>query len=313
MSERPVPQRGVLKPAIRVLLDDATAQLDTAGVGSPRVDAELLLSHVLNVPRSQLLCAPDPTDQEFGTFRTLLKRRVAREPLQHLTGEAYFRYLTLCVGPGVFIPRPETETLVDLALVELAEARARNSAGPLTVVDLCTGSGAIPLAIATESRGTRVLAVEYSHDAFEWAQQNVATHGAAVAVAGSTLELIEGDAQVATSLLSHLIGQVDVLTCNPPYIPNGAIPRDPEVRDFDPGLALYGGRDGLDIVRAVVDEAATLLRPGGLLLIEHGDEQGEAGGPLGVPAVVRASSRFGHVVDNPDLGGRPRVTSARRS
>ncbi len=299
--------------SIRPALAGATSKLEAAGVPSPAVDADLLLAHVLGIERSRLALTTTLTDQQLGEYENLVSRRAQREPLQYLTGEAYFRYLTLQVGPGVFVPRPETETLVDLALAELSAVRAGNKELSPVVVDLCTGSAAIPLAIATEFGGVRASAVEYASDALIWADRNVTAHAAQLANVGSTVDLFEGDACGAAALLAKLVGQVDVLTCNPPYIPSGAIPRDPEVRDFDPDVGLYGGVDGLEVVRAVVEQAAILVRSGGLLLIEHGDEQGEVGGPLGVPAVVRASVQFAEVTDHPDLGGRPRTTSARKA
>ncbi len=299
--------------SIRPVLAGATSKLEAAGVPSPAVDADLLLAHVLGIERSRLALITTLTDQQLDEYENLVSRRSQREPLQHLTGEAYFRYLTLQVGPGVFIPRPETETLVDLALAELETLRAHNAELSPVVVDLCTGSAAIPLAIATEFGGLRASAVEYASDALAWADRNVTAHAAQLAAVGSTVDLFEGDARRAAALLAKLVGQVDVLTCNPPYIPSAAIPRDSEVRDFDPDIALYGGVDGLEVVRAVVEQAAILLRPGGLLLIEHGDEQGETGGPLGVPAVVRTRGDFTSVTDDLDLGGRPRTTSARKA
>lgn len=298
--------------SVRALIRAASARLTEAGVPSPRVDAELLMAHVLGVPRSQLSSQAHPTPELAAEFRGLIDRRCLREPLQHLIGEAYFRYLTLAVGPGVFIPRPETETLVDIALAELASIRRTAPGGTSVVVDLCTGSAVIPLAMATEHRRVRATAVELSEPALVWARRNIADCADELADAESSCELVAGDARKAAELLPALVGEVDVLTCNPPYIPDDAIPRDPEVRDHDPALALYGGRDGLDIVRDVVDQAALLLKPGSLLLIEHGDEQGDAGGTTGVPTVVRANERFTDVRDHHDLAARPRVTTARR-
>ncbi|MFA7266403.1 MAG: peptide chain release factor N(5)-glutamine methyltransferase [Candidatus Nanopelagicales bacterium] len=294
------------------VLKRASTRLELAGVASPRVDAELLLVHVTGVQRSRLPILVTLTTEQLSDFDALLDRRCTREPLQHLTGEAYFRHLVLQVGPGVFIPRPETETLVDLALVELAALGARDASSPLVVVDLCTGSAAIPLAIATELTHVRATGVELSAEAFEWATRNVGAHSSELTAARSSLTLINGDAREAAALLHDLAGAVDLLTCNPPYIPAEAIPRDPEVRDFDPAIALYGGPDGLDVVRDVVEQAVTLLRPGGLLLLEHGDEQGEGGGTAGFPELARAAGGFTDVVDATDLAGRPRVTAARR-
>lgn len=298
--------------SVRSLVGEAARQLADAGVPSPDVDAQLLMAHVLAVPRAQLIVAPNPTAEQVDRYQHLVDRRSAREPLQHITGEAYFRHLRLHVGPGVFIPRPETEILVDIAIADLESVRRIDPTAPVTVVDLCTGSAAIPLAIATELSGVRATAVELSPDAAQWARRNIAAYDEQLAAAGSSVGLIVGDARTAATLLSALNGTVEIVTCNPPYIPDAAIPRDPEVRDYDPDIALYGGPDGLDIVRDIVDQAAFILKPGGLLLIEHGDEQGSDVDPAGVPATVAANTRFTDIRDHRDLGARPRVTSARR-
>lgn len=296
---------------VRALISDASQRLAQAGVPSPQVDAELLLAHVAGVTRPQLGLLDGLAPAQCDTFDRLVARRCTREPLQHLTGEAYFRHLTLQVGPGVFIPRPETETLVQLALDELA-SRQTPTERRLIVIDLCTGSGAIPLAIATECAGVEAIGMELSDDAYGWAQRNVAAHGAALEAAGSRVHLKCADARRAADLLPGYLDSVDVLTCNPPYIPDAAIPRDPEVRDHDPAMALYGGTDGLEVVRDVVGQAARLLRVGGLLLIEHGDQQGDVSGAQGVPLVIAEHADFTSVTDHRDLAGRPRVTSARR-
>ncbi len=297
---------------VRALLADASQRLAKAGVPSPQADAELLLAHAVGASRSQLTLLARVASAEQVAFEELITRRCNREPLQHLTGEAHFRHLTLQVGPGVFVPRPETETLVQLALDDLA-AISDHTDRPLVVVDLCTGSAAIPLSIATELGGVTAIGLELSDDAYAWAERNVAANGAALERARSSVELKCGDARQAAGLLPGYLGKVDVLTCNPPYIPDAAIPRDPEVRDFDPAVALYGGPDGLDVVRDVVAEAVKLLRPGGLLLIEHGDEQGHDAGSNGVPGVLNSQPSLVQIGDVCDLAGRPRVTSARRS
>ena len=297
--------------AVRELIVQGSSQLEAAHVPSPRVDAELLMAHTLGVERSQLIVQPSPSDEQIAEYLRLIGRRSAREPLQHLTGRAYFRHLELEVGPGVFIPRPETETLVDLVLTELKSRREAAVESELLVVDLCTGSAAIPLAIATECRAVSAVAVELSPDAFAWAQRNVVAHRDQLEAMGSRIELIRGDACDAAAILPADAGRADVVTCNPPYIPDGAIPRDPEVRDHDPAIALFGGADGLDIVRRVVEQAAKLLRPGGLLLIEHGDEQGFPSDGLGVPGVVARAPEFEATADHADLAGRPRVTTTR--
>lgn len=274
---------------------DAVAKLRAAGIDSAESDVRWLL-----------VAAGDDTEK----FRRMLERRATREPLQHILGEAWFRHLTLQVGPGVFVPRPETEVLVDLALSELSTIRDRAD-GELVVVDLCTGSGAIALSVAIEGGPLRAYAVEADPGAAEWAARNLVAHEDELAAAGSTLELHVADvADVLNGVLDELAGNVDVVTCNPPYIPSDAIPRDPEVRDHDPAMALYGGLDGLDVVRTVVDVAAGLLKPRGSLFIEHGDMQGNDAGALGVPAVLNDHGAFVSVVDHKDLTDRPRVTSA---
>jgi release factor glutamine methyltransferase len=216
-------------------------------------------------------------------------RRAAREPLQHLTGRAWFRHVELAVGPGVFVPRPETELLAGWAV----ESAARLDA-PL-VVDLCTGSGAIAKAVAHEVPQARVHAVELDEPAYRWAQRNLA---------GTGVDLRQGDFGTAFDDLS---GTVDVVVCNPPYVPLEAWESvAPEARDHDPHLALFSGADGLDAIRVLAVRAAVLLRPGGVLGVEHADVQGEA-----VPAVLTTTGRWTEVRDHRDLAGRPRFTTAR--
>ena len=274
----------------------ATVRLADAGVESARVDAELLLAHALGVPRARLLTLGDVDDAAAARFESLLAQRAERVPLQHLTGRAPFRYLELAVGPGVFVPRPETEQLVGWALEQVAGIVAP------VVVDLGSGSGAIALSIAHEHPGARVTAVERDPGAIEWARHNARTR----CVAGDTpVEVISGD-MTDPRLLCTLDGTVDVVVSNPPYVPDGArIP--PEVADHDPPLALWGGPDGLDVVRRLLVTAARLLRPGGGLGIEHADRQGDS-----LPAVVRGHGGFVDVEDHADLAGRPRFTTARR-
>jgi release factor glutamine methyltransferase len=261
------------------------------------VDAELLLGHVLGLSRAGLLTASEVAAPDADRFAALVAQRADRVPLQHLTGRAPFRYLELAVGPGVFVPRPETEQLAGWALEQLDGAPAP------TVVDLGSGSGALALSIAHEHPGARVTAVERDPGAIEWTRHNAAAR----ASAGDTpVEVVEGD-MTDPRLLPDLDGAVDLLVSNPPYVPDGArVPR--EVADHDPPLALWGGPDGLDVVRGLLVTAARLLRPGGLLGIEHADQQGGA-----LPALVRAHGAFTEVEDHPDLAGRPRFTTARRS
>ena len=284
-----------MKPS--ALLTDATRRLTDAGVESARVDAELLLAAVLGVSRSRLLTLIDVPDDVTVRFAALLDQRADRVPLQHLTGRAPFRYLELAVGPGVFVPRPETEQLAGWALERLAGAPE-----PL-VVDLGAGSGALALSIAHEHPGANVVAVERDPGAIEWTRHNAAARAAA---GDSPVEVLAGD-MTDPQLLRELDGTVDLVVSNPPYVPDGArVPR--EVADHDPPLALWGGPDGLDVVRGLLGTAARLLRPGGWLGIEHADQQGAS-----LPAVVRAHGGFADVEDHSDLAGRPRFSTARRA
>jgi len=290
-------------PDLSRLLRDARARLSGAGVPSPAADAAALAAHVLRTTPGDVSAraarGDGMGDVQAAAFEELLAQRAARVPLQHLTGRAAFRTVELQVGPGVFVPRPETEVVAGVAIDEASEA-ARRQAAPL-VVDLCTGSGAVALAVAVEVPTARVAAVEVDPMAHAWAARNVAAIAPRV-------DLRLGDAVHAeTGVLADLAGVVDVVVANPPYIPPGSRPVDPEVADHDPPLALYGGGDdGLAVPRGVVASAAGLLRPGGLLVMEHADGQGP-----GARALVGGSGwRDVRTVD--DLTGRPRVLVARR-
>jgi release factor glutamine methyltransferase len=271
--------------------------LADAGVPTPEVDAELLLGHALGVSRGQLqaqaVTGATVAEGARAAFLTALERRAAREPLQHITGLAPFRSLELAVGPGVFVPRPETEFVAQLAIDALL---AVPTAQPLAV-DLGTGSGAIALALATEVPHAQVVAVERSPEAHAWAERNIRASGA------DNIRLVLGDLADA---VPELDGTVDVVASNPPYIPDEAIPRDVEVRLHDPAAALYGGPDGLDVVRTLSRRARALLRPGGALVIEHGELQGSAMRDL------LASDGWRAAATHRDLLGRDRVTTAVR-
>lgn len=271
--------------------------LETAHVPTPEADAELLLAHVLGVSRGQVqakvITGSALSAEDRLAFLDAVERRAAREPLQHITGVAYFRSLELAVGPGVFVPRPETEFVAQLAIDAL---QAVASPEPVAV-DLCTGSGAIALALATEVPHARVAAVEKSPEAFIWATQN------ARAVGADNLRLVHGD---MADTLADLDGTVDVVISNPPYVPDDAIPRDPEVRLHDPAMALYGGADGLDLVRVLSQRALALLHPGGSLVIEHGELQGAP-----IRALLDADG-WRATATHRDLLGRDRATTAIR-
>lgn len=287
----------------RNVLSRATLLLTEAKVSSPQVDAELLLAHILGVDRSQLTSITQISNEQLFDYENLVARRANRVPLQHLTGVAYFRHLELAVGPGVFVPRPETELLVEAAIEHL-----KTLDSPRIAVDLCAGSGAIALSLALEVPGTTVHAVELSDDAIKWLTHNVVDHAVQLEEVESHVIVHHGDA-TDHRLLSELSKQVDALVSNPPYIPSEMIPRDPEARDHDPAIALFSGADGLDVAREVVVIAADLLKPGGFIGMEHADVQGES-----MPTLFDLMpNTWTDVKDNLDYNKLPRFTTAVRS
>jgi release factor glutamine methyltransferase len=282
---------------LREVRDETVAALRAAGVPDPEVDTDLLIGHVLGLSRggvhAKLVVGGEMQATDAATLDALVARRARREPLQHLTGRAAFRSLELAVGPGVFVPRPETELLAQLAIDAL---RAAAEPEPVAL-DLGAGSGAVGLAMATEVPHALVWAVENSPEAFPWTRRNVEE------VAAPNLELVFGDLGDA---LPELDGRAAVVASNPPYIPAGAIPRDPEVRLHDPEHALYGGEDGLDVVRVLSRRALALLHPGGTLMIEHGETQSAE------IAALLSGDGWHAIAHHRDLTGRDRVTTARR-
>ena len=276
---------------------DAVELLARAGVPSPDVDAELLIGFVLGMSRGEVqaraITGGAVSAVDAAKISAMIERRAGREPLQHITGRAPFRLLELAVGPGVFVPRPETEQVAQFAIDAL-----RAAAGPEPIgVDLGTGSGAIALALATEVPHARVYGVENSPEAFIWTRKNFRESGADNAHA-VFVDL--------ASALPELDGTVAVVISNPPYIPLGAVPRDPEVRLFDPEHALYGGEDGLDVVRQVSLTARRLLHPGGTLVLEHGELQAAAIGD------ILTADGWRSINSHPDFLGRDRATTALR-
>ena len=292
----------------RALIVNAAQKLSDAGIDSAEHDAVVLLEHAT-------------TTVEFDQ---LVAQRVQRVPLQHLTGKAYFRYVTVAVGEGVFVPRPETELLAQVGIDVLAElvkertgATAQESPRTKPVAfDLCSGSGTIALSLATEVSNVIVHAVEKSTDAVQWLLNNVEQHSGAVEENNSRVTVHALDATDESKFLKFF-NTADVVISNPPYIPNDMIPRDPEVRDYDPHLALFGGPDGLDVPVAVARVAAQLLKDGGTFAMEHADVQGD--GTHGLPAALREMTDLSgekvweKVVDHTDYNGLPRYTTARRA
>ncbi|WP_427869289.1 peptide chain release factor N(5)-glutamine methyltransferase [Leucobacter luti] len=306
-------------------VDDALARisalLDDAGVPDPRTDSELILAHVLGETRGRIqalaVMGRALTAEQAERATELTDERARRVPLQHLTGRAPFRALELSVGPGVFVPRPETEGVAQLAIDALL---AVPDPEPIAV-DLCTGSGAIALSLAREVPTARVWAVEKSPEAHAWAARNVAEwgEGRVELLLGDVAELALGDvAELARestaapdpgsatplAAVAALAGRIDVLASNPPYVPTGMVPRDPEVRDHDPEMALFSGADGLDLIRVISRVGRSLVRPGGTLVLEHAEHQGRA------IRDILAADGWRAAATHPDLTGRDRATTA---
>jgi release factor glutamine methyltransferase len=280
---------------LRELVRDAASVLAASGIESARHDAEALLAIVLGRSRATLPVTVRLERADRDRFRRLVERRARREPLQHLSGRAAFRYTEVEVGPGVFVPRPETELLAGAAIDELRACLDRGVPHP-RAVDLCTGSGAVALAIATEVPAAEVTAVELLASAHAYAERNLR---------GTSVDLRLGDIR---SALDDREADQHVVVANPPYIPLSEYESvDREAREFDPPEALWAGSDGLDLIAAVEVVAGRLLVDGGLAGCEHADVQGEP-----VVALFASTGRWDNVRDHPDLGGRPRFVTARR-
>jgi release factor glutamine methyltransferase len=280
---------------LRLAILEAERMLAAAGVDSPRVDAELLAAHVLGVERSRLPLIPLVDPPVVDALHKVVRQRATRVPLQHITGWAHLGGVDVEVGPGVFIPRPETELMLEWGLSTV------ESKDPV-VVDLCTGSGALALAAAHRLPHASVHAVERDTTALAWARRNAE---ARAATGDTPITLHAGDV-TAPDVLADLDGQVDLVLCNPPYVPDGTEVQ-PEVAEHDPRHAVFGGPDGLEVIRHVVALAARLLKPGGHVAIEHDDSQG-----IIVPALLSTRRVLTDIADHRDLAWRPRFATARR-
>ncbi|MFM1984472.1 MAG: hypothetical protein RL723_907 [Actinomycetota bacterium] len=280
---------------LRELVVHATERFKESGIDSAEVDAQLLAGHLLSLSRgevqSEMIRGAELSEAQAEKLTEMFGRRLLREPLQHITGVAYFRNLELAVGRGVFTPRPETEFVAQLAINAL---NAATSESPIAI-DLGTGSGAIALAMATEVNHSRVFAVEKSNEAFPFTQQNFQKYSAASAT------LVLGDLADA---FQEFDGTVSVVASNPPYIPLDAVPRDIEVKLHDPQIALYGGADGMQVMRLVSQSAKRLLLPGGSLVVEHADSQSNQ-----VCELLLADG-WNNVLSHKDLTGRDRAVTA---
>ena len=274
---------------LRRAIDSAAAQLAEAGIDSSRYDAEELAAHLVGTERGRLTLLEPPGDEFFGRYRDIVAARSRRVPLQHLTGTAAFGPVVLHVGPGVFIPRPETEAM-------LAWATAQQLAPRSVIVDLCTGSGALAVALAQHRPAARVIGVDDSEAALEFARRNAE---------GTAVELVHADV-TEPDLLPELDRRVDLVVANPPYVPDD-IALEPEVAQHDPPHAVFGGVDGMAVIAAVVRLAERWLRPGGLFAVEHDDTTSSQ-----TVELVKSTGLFEHIEARQDLAGRPRFVTARK-
>ena len=275
---------------LRQAIEVASAALTRAGIDSARIDAELLAAHLAGTQRGRLATLDEPDAEFFTRYEQLIDARASRIPLQHLTGSAPFGPLDLQVGPGVFIPRPETEALLEWALSQRLPDRP-------VIVDLCTGSGALAIALATGWAQARVIAVDDDPTALDYARRNAAS---------TTVELVQADVTVP-GLLPGLTGSVDLVVSNPPYIPAGA-QLDPEVAEHDPAHALFGGDDGMAVIGPIARLAGGWLKPGGLLAVEHDDTTSSQ-----TVEIVSGTGLFTAITAHRDLAGRPRFVTACRT
>lgn len=274
---------------LRRAIDSATATLAEAGIDSARWDAEELAAHVTGTERGRLPLLESPGDDFLGRYRDVVAARSRRVPLQHLTGTAAFGPVTLRVGPGVFVPRPETEALLAWVTAQPLPVRP-------VIVDLCTGSGALAVALAHEYPAARIVAVDDSAAALGYARRNAAD---------TAVEFVQADV-ADPGLLAELDGGVDAVVANPPYVPDAAVV-EPEVAQHDPSHAVFGGPDGMAVIAPVVGLAARWLRPGGVLAVEHDDTTA-----VQTVEMVTGAGSFEDIEARLDLAGRPRFVTARK-
>lgn len=278
---------------LRRAIDDAAATLAEAGIDSARWDAEQLAAHLAGTERGRLALLDPPGEEFFGRYRDVVAARSQRVPLQHLLGTAAFGPVTLHVGPGVFVPRPETEALLEWAVAQQLAPRP-------VIVDLCTGSGALAVALAHHLPAARIIAIDHSDAALDYAHRNAQ---------GTAIELLRADVTELAfrpALLAELNGRVDMVVANPPYVPDDAV-LDPEVAQHDPRHAVFGGPDGLAVIAPLVRLAARWLRPGGLIGVEHDDTTSAQ-----TVELFDRTAAFDTVQARADLTGRPRFVTARR-
>ncbi|MCA2241113.1 peptide chain release factor N(5)-glutamine methyltransferase [Mycobacterium sp. WUMAC-067] len=280
----------MIQLSLRRAIDDAAAILADAGIDSARWDAEQLAAHLAGVDRGRLAVLESPGENFFGRYRDAVAARSRRVPLQHLLGTAAFGPVLLRVGPGVFIPRPETEALLEWAGAQQLTPRP-------VIVDLCTGSGALAVALARHRPGARIIAIDVSDAALEYARRNTE---------GTAIEIVRADV-TEPGLLPELDGQVDLVVANPPYVPDGAV-LDPEVAQHDPHQAVFGGPDGLAVIAPIVGLAGRWLRAGGLIGVEHDDTTSRE-----TVELFERTGLFEDVRARHDLTGRPRFVTARKT
>lgn len=280
---------GTVRHGLRQAIDAAAAQLAEAGIDSARFDAEELAAHVAGTDRGRLALLTGPDDELLRRFHDLVDARSQRVPLQHLLGTAAFGPVLLHVGPGVFTPRPETESILEWAMSQALPDQP-------TIVDLCTGSGALAVALSVGRPDARVIGVDDSDTALAYARRNAAR---------TKVELLRADV-TAPGLLAELDGRVDLVVANPPYVPDGAV-LEPEVMQHDPSHAVFGGPDGMAVIPDVVALAGRWLRPGGCFAVEHDDSTSAH-----TVECIDSTGLFDDIVARKDLAGRPRFVTARR-